>query len=93
SAFRPAFQSGYGQVKQQSHTTVPTDPAVDPPVRCAQSCFLVRMWERENMDDFARKTMVEEGKCTMRSCSSGQQSGGREGQLSHHKYQEEDNNY
>lgn len=30
---------------------------MDPPVPCAQSCFLIRMWERENMDDSARKTI------------------------------------
>lgn len=29
----------------------PADHAVDPPVPCAQSCFLIRMWEHENMDD------------------------------------------
>lgn len=30
SAFRPAFQSGYGQVKQQSHTTVPSELSLSP---------------------------------------------------------------
>ena len=34
----------------------PADCAVDPPVPCAQSCFLIRMWEHENMDDSTSKT-------------------------------------
>lgn len=40
----------------QTASEDPADCAVDPPVPCAQSCFLVRMWEHENENDSTSKT-------------------------------------